>query len=746
MTDPSTPGPAAAADDSGISVTGSGAATASRGGVAVSGVIAGDVTNEYHEHHHAPPAEPVVWPVQIGRPPALASAFQPREALREQILSAHRDGEDLVLAQRSAGVAARVLAGGGGVGKTQLAAWFARHAMEEQNADLVMWVPAGTEDQVIALYARAAVRLSVPGADGASPAEAAEALREWLHTTRRRWLIVLDDVTDPADLAHWWPPAGPHGWTLATTRLRTAALTGGGRRRIDIDVYSADESIAYLTERLTSEGLPHLLDDRTGDLAEAVGRLPLALAHAAAYMINEAESCGNYLDRYTSGRQRLIELMPVDADPDAYGRPVDVTLLLNLQAADRATPVGLARPALDLAALLDPAGHPDTLWTTGPVTAFLTTHRADPGGSVTADQGRAALRLLHRYGLLTHAPIEGPRAVRIHALTARAAREQSSTDAVEAAHAVADALVTLWPASDRTVDAAPLVESLRANATALHANTGTALWQPNGHELLFTAGISLLNAGLPAAAVTHWQTLTERAHRHLGPAHPDSIHARGNLAASYWQAGRTADAIAIQERVVADSERIHGFEHPETILARANLAAFHWQADRSADAIAMLEKAVADSERMLGSEHPHTIRARANLATSYGQAGRSTEAITIVERVVAEREQILGAEHPDTIRARSSLAASYWQAGRFTEAITIVERVAAEREQILGAEHLDTVRARANLAASYWQAGRFSEAITIQEHVVADRRRVLGPEHPDTIAAAARLRAWTSST
>lgn len=38
-----------------------------------------------------------------------------------------------------------------------------------------------------------------------------------------RWLIVLDDVTDPADLNGLWPPASPHGRILVTTRRRDAA-------------------------------------------------------------------------------------------------------------------------------------------------------------------------------------------------------------------------------------------------------------------------------------------------------------------------------------------------------------------------------------------------------------------------------------------------------------------------------------------------------------------------------------------
>ncbi|MFG2823298.1 tetratricopeptide repeat protein [Kitasatospora sp. NPDC048365] len=39
---------------------------------------------------------------------------------------------------------------------------------------------------------------------------------------------------------------------------------------------------------------------------------------------------------------------------------------------------------------------------------------------------------------------------------------------------------------------------------------------------------------------------------------------RGNLAASYWQAGRIDRAIELLEQVVTDAERLLGHDHPDT--------------------------------------------------------------------------------------------------------------------------------------------------------------------------------------
>jgi hypothetical protein len=145
---------------------------------------------------------------------------------------------------------------------------------------------------------------------------------------------------------------------------------------------------------------------------------------------------------------------------------------------------------------------------------------------VTADQTRDTLRVLHCYGLITHDSQACPRSVRIHALTARAARE-TTPDPAAVTRTAADALLDLWPANDYTTT--DLIEALQTNTTALHTAAGDLLWHPDGHPLLYQAGNSLRRAGLHNPAITHWHTLTDQAERILGAEHPDTIRAAETL-------------------------------------------------------------------------------------------------------------------------------------------------------------------------------------------------------------------------
>ena len=87
------------------------------------------------------------WPHRVGVVPGQAESFQ-------------RRGVAAVLDEAADGSAApcQVLTGTGGVGKTQLAAAYARAAWQAGKVDLLAWVIAGSRDAVVAAYAPPAWR------------------------------------------------------------------------------------------------------------------------------------------------------------------------------------------------------------------------------------------------------------------------------------------------------------------------------------------------------------------------------------------------------------------------------------------------------------------------------------------------------------------------------------------------------------------------------------------------------------
>lgn len=224
------------------------------------GVMAGEHNTQYNTFiQSASPAAP--GPVVVGKVPQAPPAFQPREDLLAA-LSAAEPGVSVVHA----------VTGMRGVGKTQLAAAYARQRIDE-GWRLVAWVDAEDQAAVLNGLAVVASRLGIEVPDGTDLTATGELVRNRLEADGDCCLLVFDNVTDVPELRPYLPAAGKSQVLITST----AAGTTGLGAPVQVDVFTEDEALAFLLERTGR-------DDTVGarELAAELGRLPLALAQAAA--------------------------------------------------------------------------------------------------------------------------------------------------------------------------------------------------------------------------------------------------------------------------------------------------------------------------------------------------------------------------------------------------------------------------------------------------------------------------------
>ncbi|MGP7998028.1 MAG: tetratricopeptide repeat protein [Streptosporangiaceae bacterium] len=664
----------------------------------------------------------VEWPLRCGPVPPLADGHSPRPETGLGLVGKLAPGDTLVLTPAGAPGSAQFPEFGGS-GKTQLAAVLAHGLWDNRSVDLLVWVTAASRDAILTGYATALADLGAADPDDDLLASAQRFLA-WLSGTERRWLVVLDDLADPADLDGLWPE-GTDGRVVVTARQENS-LDVPNRRVVQVGSYTMREALAYVTARLSTDP-----GQRTEalDLATDVGCQPLALSQATAAMICTGASCRDYRGWFHDRRRRLAPPLS-GTEPGA----VEVTWSLAMDLADQIAPAGFARPMLALAALLDPAGIPGVVFTSQAACGYMTGHPAMPGDPA---QARAAVHNLARAGLVVINPASTTRTVQVHPLIQAMTRKVIPEAEFErAARSAADALYQAWPGPDVPPR---LAQALRDCTAWLRDCTGDLLWAPEAHPVLLRAGESLSTGEISGPAIAYWMSMLDTAARVLGSGHAQTLRCRDGLGAAYEAADRLDDAIEVYERTLAERQRALGNDHPDTLSSCAHLGRVYAAAGRHDAALPMYERVVADREWVLGARHPETLAARGDLAGAYLAAGHPEQALPVYEQTLADLERGLGAAHPDTLNARAGLAHAYQTAGQLKQAGPAFERALAEREKAQGPDHPDTIGARADLAYAYRNAGRMKHALPQYERVVADRERVLGTYHPDTLTARGNL-------
>ena len=527
----------------------------------------------------------------VGDIPALRLGFQPRPALLAQLNWADRESPV-------------VLTGAWGMGKTQLAAAYARAKLADRWR-LVAWVNARDKETLLAGLAAVAdaTGLSV-GGTRPSPADAGQAVRDWLEADGSRRLLVFDDVEDPGLLRPFVPAAGESRILITVAGEPTEELG----TPVPVDAFSTEEALALLDGRTG-------LADEDGALAVAVqlGYLPLALDQAAAMIAKQHVGYAAYLAKLQalSAEEFLVQ----GGDEEELTPPgVAEAVLLAMEAASAADRLGVSIGVMELVAMLSPAVvRRDLLHAAGQAGTLL-----GGGRRVAASMVDQALEQLNERSLLGFSL--DSQAVSVHRLAARVIRAGLArqgrfvTACRTAASAVEGSSAALAKRRNHAavMEMAGQVTALAQNAAAAPDVAGELATMLARLRSVVLNHLAELGEAMPEV-IAIGQPLAADLYRLLGPDDPDTIRARTDLARAYHRTGRVDDAIPLVEQVLAARERLFGADHPGTLASRNNLASAYRATGRAGEAVPLFEQNVTTCERLFGSDHPKTLASRHSL-------------------------------------------------------------------------------------------------------------------------------------
>lgn len=602
--------------------------------------------------------------------------------------------------------------GMGGVGKTALAVEYANRFRDLY--DGVWWCRAETRAGLMTSLAALGMELEATSLAEADIEKAARAALSRLAEQGDIWLLVYDNVTSPEEIADLMPAAGAR--VLLTSRFSD---WGGWADEVSLDVMPIAEAVAFLLARAArSDGA----GART--LAEALGRLPLALDHAAATCKRTQMSFAAYAARAAS----LIAETPPRGSP--YPRSVAATF--DLAIGDAVAQCPAAEPLMAFLALCASERIPLT---------FVEGAIDDEGDRM------AALAVLAELSLVKHDPFEdGAPAVTVHRLVrAVALMTAERTGALENAFTnLVARLGAIYPSDSFNNPnswslCAPLTPHLLAICDISILDTelpdeaeSFEFGRRVNRDFLDRAGSYLLGRGAYSEARPLFERALALGEKTLNPEGPRTAVSLNNLALTIQALGDLAGARPLFERALAIREKTVGSEDKSTALSLNNLAHLLQVQGDLAGARPLFERALAIREKTLGSLHAYTGQSLNNLAVLLEAQGDLAGARPLHKRALAIREQALGAEHVDTAASLNNLAHLLQAQGDLTGARPLCERALAIFEKALGPEHPTTGTSLNNLASVLHAQGDLAGAQPLFERALAISEKACGREHPDT--------------
>ena len=605
-----------------------------------------------------------------------------------------------------------VVHGFGGIGKSTLAREYAWRASKEKTYTGVWWLNAakvldtgtfdGIEHGLVGLR-----NLLYPGTG--EQEDRAQAARNTLaflsaHVAERPWLLIYDNVDDQSVLRAWSPPANVR--VLMTSRI---ANWRSDVTRIDLDEWTMPEAVTYLRKE---SGRADLTETNAECIAGELGRLPLALSHAAAYLRDVDNATP---ESFLAVLSQHLKDTPNSAD---YTRAAFTTLMENIRQAEARAPGAAA--VLSLASFFASDYIPEELYGQS-VAHYPLALQPVVGNPVAIEK---AIGALARLSLIKFRSED--RSFSLHSLVQAAARDALGAEQ----EAWAGSAVVVVSAAFPNVEFANwrTCERLAPHARAAARRAGDAIGEPLALLLNKVAYYFYERAAYVEAELLCQRALAIRE-KALGPDHPEVSTSLNNLAALYSAQGKYDLAEPLYQRAVAILEKTLGPDHPQVGPALNNLAELYQAQGKYDLAEPLCQRALAISEKV-GPDHPDVGTSLNNLAQLYRAQGKYDLAEPLYQRALAIREKALGPDHPEVGILLDNLAQLYRTQGKFGLAEPLYQRAVAILEKTLGPDHPEVGTALNNLAELYHMQNEFDLAEPLYQRALAIFEKALAPDHP----------------
>jgi tetratricopeptide (TPR) repeat protein len=217
----------------------------------------------------------------------------------------------------------------------------------------------------------------------------------------------------------------------------------------------------------------------------------------------------------------------------------------------------------------------------------------------------------------------------------------------------------------------------------------------------------------------------------LDKNHIDVVMSFYNLAELYESQGRYSEAESLYLRSLEIAEIQLGEDHLKVSSILNGLAKLYAEQGRRSEAEPLQLRSLEIRENTLDKDNLLVAVSLTNLSILYIEQHRYNEAETHLVRALEIRESKLRIDHPDLSYTLSALAMLYESQNRCGEVEPLYLRSLQIKESQLGINHPDVATILTHLAGFYDKQGKYSEAESLYLRSLKIRETQLGIDHPD---------------
>jgi tetratricopeptide (TPR) repeat protein len=547
----------------------------------------------------------------------------------------------------------------------------------------------------------------------------------------------MDNADDPSlELPRFLPRCG-HGHLIITTRNHLRKVLAP-KSTHHIESLPLEQSITLL---LDASGYEDNEENRAlaRDIARELGCLPLAVAHAGAFILVR-QCLDTYLDIYRSSREQLLE-RKFELSQD-YPHSVAATIEMSLEK--------LSPQVIELICLFSHLGTtfiPRSIFDKAASTQFrhvakethlpLSTESLEyadalmsivcPKGNWNSFEFDNIVEECEKYSLLRLSTRGGEKFYSIHILVQNFIQSTCSTLRGHPPRRLVARLL------GSTINSGSRYEHIAFHQLIFPLIQNFGLYDVIESGDSYGFAFALEEVGQWRLAADHMEQCIKGWRAAVGDEDEITLDAMEDLAHLYSMLGRKDEALNFRKQVVEKRQTLHGRNHINTLKAINDVAISYSDLGREEEALPLLQEVLEKRKKLLGEDHLQTLRAMNNLAAIYSDLGRDQDALLLRELVLEKRKKQLGEHNLETVRATGNLANSYSKLGREKETLLLEEDVFHRLKELLGEEHPHTLTAMSNLANTYSKFKKYEEALSLEEKVLETRRNVLGEDHPQTL-------------